>query len=136
MRPQSLTPWTVDQSVKLIPFELLSFWKGHGPRHWAPSIAAAMQEPKDRRDFLGRWGINKAQSNDYVLTSRQIILAIQKKIAEGLCTASFEYDESELLERLGEFAAQRGLDKDDIIAAHQIMLHGTDGWSLINHFLH
>jgi hypothetical protein len=134
VRPQVSSTWTANYSVKLVPFELLSFWKGHGPRHWAPSIAAAMQEPKDRRDFLGRWGINKAQSNDYVLTSRQIILAIQRKIAEGLCTASFEYDESELLERLGEFAAGKGLDKDDILDTHRVMLRSTQGWALIQSF--
>jgi hypothetical protein len=93
-----------------------------------------MQEPKDRRDFLGRWGINKAQSNDYVLTSRQIILAIQRTIADGLCAASFEYGESELLERLGEFAAGKGLVKDDIIVTHQVMLHSTQGWALIQSF--
>ena len=28
----------------------------------------------------------------------------------------------------------RGLDKNDIIAAHQVMLRGTDGWSLIQSF--
>ena len=64
--------------------------------------------PKDDRDYLGRWGIDRHQSNDYVLSARQIVLGIQAGVARALCDGSKPFDELELADTLREFVIQAG----------------------------
>jgi hypothetical protein len=100
--------WTLDEDVHLVPPQLLVYFKGHGPRHFLVSLAAAMGWSKEDRDYLGRWGINRHQSNDYVLSSRQIVLGIQTGVARALCDGSKSFDELELADTLRDFVSLAG----------------------------
>ena len=100
--------WTLDDDLYLVPSQLLVYFKGHGPRHFLVTLAAAMGWPKDDRDYLGRWGIDRHQSNDYVLSARQIVLGIQAGVARALCDGSKPFDELELADTLREFVIQAG----------------------------
>lgn len=76
------------------------FWQQHSPRHFAPSISAVLHAPADQRAFLGRWGINSPKlSNDYVLTSRQVILDLQGLILRGVSCGPSTYDEEDMFEQ-------------------------------------
>jgi hypothetical protein len=84
------------------------YFKGHGPRHFLVTLAAAMGWPKEDRDYLGRWGIDRHLSNDYVLSSRQIVLGIHAGVARALCDVSKSFDELEWADTLSEFVCQAG----------------------------
>ena len=85
----------------MLPESMATFFTGHSPRHWAPSVSAAMGVPKEQRDFLGRWQIQHG-SNDYMLTAAQVIHSIQKLMTKGLLEGSDSYNEIELLEAIKE----------------------------------
>ena len=56
-----------------LPGEMGNLWSGHSERHLLPSVTAAQGEPKERRDYLGRWGIDRAASSDYVLSLNDLM---------------------------------------------------------------
>ena len=93
---------TLNQGTMLISPEMGSFWTGHSARHTLPSWAAAAGIGKEDRDYLGRWSYAKHGSQDYVLTSRQVVHRIQravcKFILEGLPQPGLV--EEELMERI------------------------------------
>jgi hypothetical protein len=134
IRPTLSQPWTVDE-VPLVHPRLVTFWKGHGPRHWLPSVSAAMGYRKEQRDFLGRWGLDKHQSNDYVLTSRQVILEVQEGVTQGLLEGTRSYDETELISKIRLASDEAGLDGNVVAKLHTALLKTAHGkWSLINLF--
>jgi len=96
------------QGTMLISPEMGSFWTGHSARHTLPSWAAAAGVGKEDRDYLGRWSYAKHGSQDYVLTSRQVVHRIQravcKFILEGLPQPGLV--EEELMERIKSFAVK------------------------------
>lgn len=84
------------------------FWQQHSPRHFAPSVSAVLRAPADQRSFLGRWGINNPkQSNDYVLTSRQVILDLQALILKGISVGPSTYDEEDLFDQYRTWLSAR-----------------------------
>lgn len=93
--------WTLSQ-WRLIPDELPTVWTGHSARHTLPSWAAAVGVIKEERDFLGRWSCAKHGSNDYLLTSRQVVHGVQLKVCCALITGDPQPGviEEELIERL------------------------------------
>jgi hypothetical protein len=94
-----------------------------------------MEVEKERRDFLGRWQIGKHGSNDYVLTSKQIVHSVQQVIAKGLLEGDTAYEELILIRQVGEFANQCGLDSQRIIDAHTVLLKTANGsFSLVSLF--
>ena len=112
----------------------MAFWKGHGPRHWLVSAARAMGFVKDETDYLGRWGILQAQSSDYVMTSRQIILRIQAEVTKAICAASRVFDEVELLEDIKKYADAVGLSGRAVRQPLTALLKSSAGWSLSTDF--
>ncbi|CAE8582171.1 unnamed protein product [Polarella glacialis] len=92
----------IQGETDLMPESLVNLWSGHSARHQLPSMAAALRIEKERRDYLGRWGVDGGggASNDYVLTSRQVVLSVQEEIARALCEGNPSYDEDELLEKI------------------------------------
>jgi hypothetical protein len=126
--------WTWMEEVKLIPEKLAGFWTGHSPRHFLVSMAAAMKVSKEIRDHLGRWGIARQhQSNDYVLTARQIVLDAQMLVTQGLCDCSGgrEYDETEALEALRRFAIKiDGTAGASDLSMVPILVRRLEKWSL------
>ncbi len=119
----------IDDAGLLVEESMLGFFQGHGPRHWLPSVASAMGWSKEARDFLGRWGIDGHQSNEYVLSSRQTVLEIQAGVAEAICIGGKPYNELELLERMRKFASDRGGPPD---AADRLtcLTQTSAGWCL------
>ena len=74
------------------------FWSGHSMRHVLPTLAAVFGEPKERRDYLGRWHVGLQQSSDYVHTCRQIVHGVQQLVGDKLSGGSPGYEEDELLD--------------------------------------
>lgn len=120
---------------------MASFWTGHSSRHFLHSVAAALEVPQERRDFLSRWGIDQHQSNDYVLASRQVVLDLQELILTKISEGSPGYDESELLESLMIHLQKAGVNQepaDREVMLHRVMLKTAGGhsplqvWPLVN----
>lgn len=127
--------WKLLDDSKLVPGALVRFWSGHSPRHWAPSVAAAMNVEKDRRDFLGRWQVSKHGSNDYVLTAKQVVHSVQQTIAKGLLEGNTAYEEIMLIRSMGDFADKCELDADTVVEAHSLLIKCSDGsYSLVATF--
>lgn len=79
---------------------------------------------KEERDFLGRWSIGKVWSDAYVHTSRQVVERIQTQVLDSLLHSKPEYDESELLEDIKDFADKHGLVGHRIRGRHPAAVHG------------
>ena len=92
----------------LIPPEMASFWTGHSARHTLPSWAAAAGIGKENRDYLGRWSYAKHGSQDYVLTSRQVVHRIQRDVCRFILEGNPVPGlvEEELMERIKAFAVK------------------------------
>ncbi|CAE7022746.1 unnamed protein product [Symbiodinium sp. KB8] len=91
--------------------ELSLFWSGHSPRHFLPSLAAALGIDEKRRDFLGRWAAARQGSTAYVLTARQIIQQIQGEVCKGLLVGEPApgYIEEKLLFHMKAFSERHGI---------------------------
>lgn len=76
--------WEILSDINLVPHSLLGFWTGHSARHTLPSLAAACGVSKDERDYLGRWSCAKHGSQDYILTSRQVVHSVQNRVCKFL----------------------------------------------------
>ena len=83
---------------------------GHSGRHTLPSLSAAAQVAKEQRDYLGRWSAAKHGSQDYVLTSRQVVHNVQsttcRAILEGIPKPGIV--EEECLNEIQEYFVKRG----------------------------
>ena len=106
-------------------------WSEHFERHSLPSLAAACGIPKDSRDFLGRWRANQAHSNDYVLTSKQVIHDVQIAVSKWVCSGAPDrsgYDEAGLWEDL----KLAGIAPADWVDAHaQVLLPRSQGGGVL-----
>ena len=63
---------------------LIGHWTEHGDRALLVSWAAAIGDPKQVRDLLGRW--SPSGSDEYVRTARATVLSTQQSIATTLRT--------------------------------------------------
>ena len=88
------------------------YWTEHSERHFLVSVAAALGEAKSAVDMIGRWGIDKAQSHDYIHTSRQVVTGIQRKVITALKFGSCPYDEDDLLQGLLDFLRSKGVEAE------------------------
>ena len=111
----------------LVSPEMASFWTGHSARHTLPSWAAAAQIPKESRDYLGRWSYSKHGSQDYVLTSRQVVHRVQKDVCRFLLEGNPAPGlvEEELMERVKAFAVKVNAGPITTARRHNVMV-----WSL------
>lgn len=89
-------------------------------RHFLPSVSAAINSDKDRRDYLGRWAVGLHQSSDYVRASRQIVTNIQLEVSKAICTGVPPFDESELLKEFWEYLEARGVTPGEWVPGHQV----------------
>ena len=135
VRPTLLKPWSNDNSSPLLDVSLIPFWTGHSARHWAPSIAATLSVSKEQRDFLGRWALGKqGGSNDYILTSLQIVTSIQNLIAKSLLEGGGSYDESALMLQLKQFLQARDSFVPEVLVPLDVLLHSSNGFCLMCSF--
>ncbi|CAE7858370.1 unnamed protein product, partial [Symbiodinium necroappetens] len=114
--------WKVSREL-LLPGQLGNFWTGHSARHVLTSIAAALGVGKDRRDYLGRWAYAQHGSQDYVLTSRQVVQAVQNFVCKCLILGheSGGYIEEELFWAIKTFADSLSLDGDHVVNANRVL---------------
>ena len=122
--------WKVRSDTPLLSESGVLFWSGHSMRHFIPSVAAAINIPKDQRDYVGRWHVNFHQSADYVHTSRQIVVQVQERVNKALCEGGPAYDECELMEEFAEYLKIRTEDHESELIPHRIFKTGTDGPTL------
>ncbi|CAE7725645.1 RE2 [Symbiodinium sp. CCMP2592] len=113
--------WKSRAEGALLGDECYLFWTGHSMRHVLPTIAAVLEVPKERRDYLGRWHIGLHQSSDYIHTCRQIVHDIQRRVCDKLSGGKPGYDEEELFEELREWLRDRGSDPDPWLKLHAVM---------------
>jgi hypothetical protein len=94
-----------------------------------------MQVEKERRDYLGRWQLGKHGSNDYVLTSKQVVREVQRIIAKGLLEGDTAYEETLLIDSVGTFAERQGIEGEVIKDRHSTLLKSATGsFSLMSNF--
>ncbi|CAE7862468.1 unnamed protein product [Symbiodinium necroappetens] len=105
------------------PGQLASFWTGHSARHVLTSIAAALGVGKDRRDYLGRWAYAQHGSQDYVLTSRQVVQGVQNFVCRSLILGheSGGYSEEELFWAVKAHADSLLLEGAEIVKANDLL---------------
>ena len=102
--------WTYTRDSVLLPEAVVPYFTGHSGRHTLPSLSAAAQVAKEQRDYLGRWSAAKHGSQDYVLTSRQVVHNVQsttcRAILEGIPKPGIV--EEECLNEVQEYFVKRG----------------------------
>jgi hypothetical protein len=86
-----------------------NFWTGHSSRATLATWAACIKITKDRRDHIGRW--KPSESDEYVRTSRDIVWAVQKDVAEAIKNAgdSDVCFEAEVLDELHKHSMNLGI---------------------------
>jgi len=107
--------------------ELLPYWSGHSARHWLPSWAATLGVPKPDRDFLGRWQAGAHESNEYIVTSREVVHRVQMHVVEGLVQGHSGVDELPLLSELQEYANARGVSFARGASKHRVWRTNDEG---------
>lgn len=124
--------WGLSRAL-LIPGAMVRYWTGHSGRHTLPSLSAAIEVGKEKRDFLGRWAYSQHGSQDYVLTARQVVHGVQNHVCKTLLEGSDSggYVEEETLSELEAFARANDMDLD-FLEGHRILKWDSDAksWKL------
>lgn len=63
--------------------DALSLWTEHSERIWLNSVLAALEVPREQRDFLGRWRASSS-CDEYMRSARIIVMKLQAKAVDGL----------------------------------------------------
>ena len=121
-----------ESPLKLLKAPAHLFWTEHSERHFCVSVGACIGLDLEATNSIGRWGINKRQSADYILTSRQMVLSAQKKIMQALSTGPCEYDEFELADQLKSFLIKRDdqCNVEDHVDPLMVLKQGPTGYTL------
>jgi hypothetical protein len=117
-----LSRWRRDEGGQnlLLTAEAVSFWKLHGMRNFLKSAALSAGIASDRTNFLGRW---KAQSSDeYVRTSRQIILETQRIVAQKAANNPTFLDEEDVIHDLLESLRRSGRSEAEIRDQKELLI--------------
>ena len=95
------------ESDRALPKECLDFWTEHSERATLPSALAALGVPKIRRDPLGRWSPDGADT--YTRTIRAVATRLQAQVAAVIRSGrGFEdFDEGDLAVELEEWLSRR-----------------------------
>ncbi|OLQ15106.1 hypothetical protein AK812_SmicGene699 [Symbiodinium microadriaticum] len=113
--------WGLNREL-LIPGRMVHYWTGHSARH-------TLDIGKEKRDFLGRWAYSQHGSQDYVLTSRQVVHAIQNYVCKSLIVGG--YIEEEVLSDLEVYAKTCGLGAESLGGHHVLRWDGVQRpWAL------
>ena len=87
----------------------------HSDRNKLNRIAAAFEEPKSERNYLGRWHADG--SDNYLATAMSAVFRIQDKCCCRLRRDITAYDETEGLQRLHKFLLGEGVAEDEAAEA-------------------
>ena len=95
------------------------------------SVAAVLGYGRDARAYLGRWAMGMTSSEEYVRTSRQVVLGIQRAVNKSIVEGrDIEYFEDEAIEALAKTAEDRGFNPLRIKRRHICMNNFTGKNSL------
>lgn len=75
--------WQFSDQRLLTSPDALSFWTEHSERNWLNSVLAALEVPREQRDFLGRWRASSS-CDEYIRSARIIVMKLQSKAVNGL----------------------------------------------------
>ena len=93
--------------VSLLPHELLPFW----------SVEA----------FLGRWQAGAHESNEYIVTSREVVHRVQMHVVEKINCGHQGVDEQPLLDELQEFGNARNVSFARGASRHRVWQTNDEG---------
>ena len=103
--------WELVPTLLLLPDGLESHFSGHSARNFMTSVAAVLGYGRDARAYLGRWAMGMTSSEEYVRTSRQVVLGIQRGVNKAILEGrDIEYFEDEAIEALAKTAEDRGFN--------------------------
>ena len=102
--------YRMNRQRPLMAEEAHRFFRGHSPRNFLTSVAAAIGVPRDDRDFLGRWLIAREKgSAEYTRAARAIVHRIQEEVCRAILTPDgATYNEEEILEELKAYIDEQG----------------------------
>ena len=111
--------WEVVPNLLLLPDGLEKHFSGHSPRNFMTSVAV-LGYGRDQRAYLGRWAMGMSASEEYLRTSRQVVLSIQRAVnsVEG---REVEYFEDEAMDALAKTAEDMGFNPQRIKKRHACM---------------
>jgi hypothetical protein len=90
------------------------FWTEHSERHTVTSWSASLGIEKSRNDHLGRWGVDKHQSNDYVVTARLAVTSIQREVCTAISEGTEKIDEDDLYADYADHLHKYGVEESQI----------------------
>ena len=118
--------WEVVPNLLLLPDGLEKHFSGHSPRNFMTSVAAVLGYGRDQRAYLGRWAMGMSASEEYVRTSRQVVLSIQRAVNRSIVEGrEIEYFEDEAIEALAKTAEDMGYNPLRIKKRHSCMSRAT-----------
>ena len=123
--------WELVPTLLLLPDGLESHFSGHSARNFMTSVAAVLGYGRDARAYLGRWAMGMTSSEEYVRTSRQVVLGIQRAVNKSIVEGrDVEYFEDEAIEALAKTAEDHGFNPLRIKRRHICMNNFTGKNSL------
>jgi hypothetical protein len=102
------------------------FWNGHSARASLVSWSASLGISKDERNAIGRW--RPSASDEYIRTSRSIILRVQDTVAQRIRDAGQNdvCHEDGLIRKLALFCKEREMDSAEVEAMIDRIKEGRD----------
>ena len=121
--------YRMNRQRPLMAEEAHRFFRGHSPRNFLTSVAAAIGVPRDDRDFLGRWLIAREKgSAEYTRTARTIVHRIQEEVCRAILSPDgATYNEEEILEELKAYIDEQGSSGALTRRRHDIMKRPDGG---------
>ena len=123
-----------DGFAKLCPAPLHLMWSEHSDCHWLATVAAAAGISKELRDYVGRWGADGHQSNEYILSAQQAVSQVQEAVLRYLAGGHPGFDEEELFTLIIDRVVERALATQEVATEmmdhHRVLFQGETGMSL------
>ena len=114
-RPVFVDSAWVASGDPLLPGILAGIFSLHSMRRTLNNLAAVVGVGKADREYLGKWSADG--SDNYLTTAREIVFGIQEKVSGFLATALDDFDETEVLSRIANELANKGMPKHLAAAA-------------------
>ena len=75
--------WHLTEGHLLISHSAGRAWSEHSERCWMATVAALLNIPREKREFLGRWRV-ACCSDEYLRSARSIVRQLQRDIVAGV----------------------------------------------------
>lgn len=138
VRLDELGNWELAEAHhKLILPPLHIYFTEHSDRHDLTSWAAMIGIEKSRRQFIARWGVASGGSDDYVLTSRQVVAGVQREVCKAIQESNISLSEAEVFNSMKDFLRSRGVWEVNLpiyLDKLQVLVDGGHGFGLLRTF--